>query len=298
MKFLSHKKSSHPSRKKLFTLIELLVVIAIIGTITSISFVYFGNVRQKSRDTKRVTDIKLIQKTLEDYYRNEGSYPAALIPGQNLVGSSSNIVYMQIPENPSPKNDGPCSDSDYIYERKDGGYLINFCVSEATSQLSAGEKCATPQGIKNEGCTINACQGISSVSYGGQQYDTVAIGSQCWFRENLNIGTMVSGITQTDNSILEKYCYNDNPSNCQNYGGLYQWAETVQYLNGVSSTTDWNPAPSGNVQGVCPTDWHIPTNDEWLTLTTYLTGNGYPFVGAALKASPTALPVPWDGNDN
>ncbi|MEI7620482.1 MAG: prepilin-type N-terminal cleavage/methylation domain-containing protein [Candidatus Falkowbacteria bacterium] len=138
--------------KKAFTLIELLVSIAIIGAIISISMVSFSNVRQKARDTKRISDIKLIQKSLENYYRNEGSYPASLTPGQSLIGSSSNVVYTQVPENPYPRNDGNCPDSNYIYQASGNSYTIDFCLSETTSQLSAGNKCATPQGIKNEIC--------------------------------------------------------------------------------------------------------------------------------------------------
>ena len=56
------------------------------------------------------------------------------------------------------------------------------------------------------------------------------IGSQCWLRENLDVGTMVLGAQeQTDNGTIEKYCYDDNPANCATYGGLYQWNEAMQY---------------------------------------------------------------------
>jgi len=140
---------------KFFTLIELLIVISVIGIIISISFVSFSNVRQKGRDTKRIADIKLIQKSLEDYYRDEGLYPAALTPGQSLVGSSSTITYTQIiPQNPTPRNDGACPNNEYVYETAATGtsYKIEFCLSEPTAQLTAGSKCATPQGILNESC--------------------------------------------------------------------------------------------------------------------------------------------------
>jgi uncharacterized protein (TIGR02145 family) len=54
-----------------------------------------------------------------------------------------------------------------------------------------------------------------------QVYNTVMIGAQCWFKQNLNIGTMINNATnQTNNSIIEKYCYGDNPANCAIYGGL------------------------------------------------------------------------------
>lgn len=87
----------------------------------------------------------------------------------------------------------------------------------------------------------------------------------------MNYGTRIDGAQeQADNSIPEKYCYNDLETNCTVYGGLYQWAEAVQYLNGASNTTSWNPVPTGNVQGICPAGWHLPSNDEWLAIETTL----------------------------
>src|SRR5690606_25737755 len=56
--------------------------------------------------------------------------------------------------------------------------------------------------------------------------DGITIGSQTWAGANLDVGTMVSGATQqTNNSVIEKYCFNDNPANCATYGALYQWDE-------------------------------------------------------------------------
>ena len=107
--------------------------------------------------------------------------------------------------------------------------------------------------------------------YGGVTYHTVTIGSQCWMKENLNVGTMVAvGTDQTNNSTIEKYCYNGLESNCTTYGGLYQWAEAVQYLNGVTNTTS-PPTPfSGNVQGICPAGWHLPNYYELIALKNYV----------------------------
>jgi len=60
-----------------------------------------------------------------------------------------------------------------------------------------------------------------------QSYPTVQIGSQCWMAKNLNFGIMVNGLVpQKDNCISEKYCFNDNASNCNTSGALYQWNET------------------------------------------------------------------------
>lgn len=93
----------------------------------------------------------------------------------------------------------------------------------------------------------------------GQEYSTVLIGAQCWMAENLNIGTMVQGSTEmTNDGIIEKYCYNNNTANCDVYGGLYQWYEMMQYVI------------TPGVQGVCPADWHVPTDAEWCTLTQFI----------------------------
>lgn len=57
----------------------------------------------------------------------------------------------------------------------------------------------------------------------GQIYNIVKIGNQWWMAENLNYGTMVDGsIYQSDDGTVEKYCYSNNETNCDNYGGLYQ----------------------------------------------------------------------------
>ena len=102
-----------------------------------------------------------------------------------------------------------------------------------------------------------------TVDYAGKIYNTVLIGGQCWLKENLDVGTMIdSTLDATNNGVIEKYCYNDDPANCNIYGGLYMWNEAMQY-----STTP-------GVQGICPPGWHIPTNGEFQTLSTTVGGDG------------------------
>jgi len=93
----------------------------------------------------------------------------------------------------------------------------------------------------------------------GKIYSTVQIGTQCWMAQNLNIGIMIAGtISQTNNGTIEKYCYNNLESNCDVYGGLYQWDEMMQY------TTE------AGALGICPVGWHLPTTNEWHILTEYI----------------------------
>jgi|BarGraIncu00222A_1022003.scaffolds.fasta_scaffold25025_1 uncharacterized protein (TIGR02145 family) len=112
------------------------------------------------------------------------------------------------------------------------------------------------------------CPGVPTVSYAGLTYNTVQIGNQCWLKENINVGKMIDSTKdQINNSIIEKYCYNNNPINCTAYGGLYQWGEAVQYKNGTTDTTLATPRLTGNVQGICPIGWHIPSKDDFKTLS-------------------------------
>jgi len=119
------------------------------------------------------------------------------------------------------------------------------------------------------------CPGILTVTYESKTYNTVLIGTQCWFKENLDVGTRINGSqNQTNNGIKEKYCYNDLVSNCDVYGGLYQWDEMMQYVT------------SQGAKGICPTGWHIPTDAEWTTLTNYLGGESV--AGGKIKEAGTA----------
>lgn len=108
----------------------------------------------------------------------------------------------------------------------------------------------------------------------GQVYSTVETGTQCWMAENLNIGTMIQGATEmADNSIIEKYCYDNTTANCDVYGGLYQWNEMMQYVS------------IPGLQGICPADWHIPTDAEWTVLTDLLGGESV--AGGKMKEAGT-----------
>lgn len=132
-------------------------------------------------------------------------------------------------------------------------------------------------------CTRTANQTISETTPTGiicgntltdirdnQQYPTVQIGTQCWTAANLNYGnTIVSSQMQRDNCIPEKYCLSDNPVNCSNTGGLYQWDEMMKFDNTAGG------------QGFCPPGWHVPIETEWTTLFNFYISNG--FAGSPLK---------------
>jgi uncharacterized protein (TIGR02145 family) len=78
-------------------------------------------------------------------------------------------------------------------------------------------------------------------------YTTVGIGTQLWMAENLNY--------VTDNS----WCYNDSTGYCLTYGRLYSWTVAANNENGDT------------IHGICPEGWHLPSAEEWNTLSEYVT---------------------------
>ncbi len=116
--------------------------------------------------------------------------------------------------------------------------------------------------------STDACGTSNSVSdTDGNTYDAVDVCGQCWLTENLNTGSMqqaggssIGESTQGDNLQVDKFCFNNSTSNCNQYGGLYQWNEAMSHA-------------TSNPQGICPSGWHIPSASEWDTLATNLGSN-------------------------
>ncbi len=178
------------------------------------------------------------------------------------------IAYSSINAQVSINEDGSAPDDDAMLDIKSTtkGLLPPRMSSEEMNAITS-----PPAGLMVYNTTINSIcfydgsswkslydkdgESCGTINYDGQTYQTVIIGTQCWMAENLNIGSRIDGSEeQTDNGDIEKYCYDDEPDSCDNYGGLYQWDEMMQYVTDTAT------------QGICPAGWHIPTDHEWKIL--------------------------------
>jgi uncharacterized protein (TIGR02145 family) len=98
-----------------------------------------------------------------------------------------------------------------------------------------------------------------------ENYKTVVIGTQTWMAENLN------------DSVGGSRCYGDNTGgdsqgNCAKYGRLYDWA-TAMARPDCGYGTSCGSQINYPHRGICPSGWHIPSDAEWTTLTTYVGGS-------------------------
>ena len=117
----------------------------------------------------------------------------------------------------------------------------------------------------------------------GNTYNTILIGSQCWMQKNLIVtkypnGDNIPYIADDEewsalehNKTDDAYCYYDNNANGE-YGALYSYAAAI--------ADDWQ-SDNTEGQGICPTDWHLPTDQVWTNLEEYLIANGYNWDGSA-----------------
>ena len=75
--------------------------------------------------------------------------------------------------------------------------------------------------------------------------------------ENLNVGKMVLGAeNQNNDSEIERYCYNNDTTKCDEFGGLYQWAEMMQ-LPSRCNTESCSDLIQENHRGICPEGWRL-----------------------------------------
>ncbi len=119
------------------------------------------------------------------------------------------------------------------------------------------------------------CPGTPTVTDAdGNVYNTVQIDDQCWMKENLKTttyqnGTSIPNVTDAgdwSNLSTGAYVWSDNDISWKDaYGALYNWYAAI------------------DANELCPTGWHVPTNDEWTTLTDFIGGTGSPH-GNELKS--------------
>jgi uncharacterized protein (TIGR02145 family) len=107
---------------------------------------------------------------------------------------------------------------------------------------------------------------------------TVLIGTQTWQTKNLNVSTYINGdvIPEVQDAsawaslTTGAWChYNNDPANDAIYGKLYNWYAV------------------NDPRGLAQTGYHVPSDEEWTTLTTYLGGTSV--AGGKMKSTGTSL---------
>lgn len=253
-----------------FTIVELLVVIVVIGILATIVIVSYTGVSKKAIESSIKSDLASTQKRFALYQVENGRFPTL---SDVELGCSKPSSSTKVCVKPSGSNEFVLAESDNTSSNNQ-----TFCFEFLNSSAS------TKSYMTNDGTSgTGACP------------NWVDIGDQTWAKYNLNVGTRINGATaQTNNSILEKYCYSDTVANCTTDGALYRWDEAMQYVT------------TAGAQGICPAGSHIPTDNDWKILEVQLgmtqaqaDATGYRGTDQAAKLKPagaSGLNIPYAGN--
>ncbi len=156
------KKLFRNKNTKGFTLIELLVVIAIIGLLASVVLLALNSARAKSRDAKRLADVRQLTTALELYYNDFSAYPvqaaaAVVSTGGTTMNALVPSYVGALPTAPTPA-EANCTgtgtsqvlNNAYVYLAPTGGatYTLSFCLGGTTGGFAAGTHSASPAGLQ------------------------------------------------------------------------------------------------------------------------------------------------------
>ena len=185
-------------------------------------------------------------------------------------------------------DDGSCIDCALFEERCGPGTMwdesVQLCVVANPSDTDF-DGCVSMTDLLDLLTVFGTCNEVpwscgDPLEYQGYDYETVQIGEQCWFAENLrsenylNGDAILSSLSGDEWSTVnvgavstfgagESNCYNNSPNGdacneswaLSEYGRLYNWHATV------------------DDRGLCPTDWHVSSDSDWLLLLEFLGGS-------------------------
>ena len=134
---------------------------------------------------------------------------------------------------------------------------------------------------------------VDSVDFDGHVYETVLIGDQCWFAENLRTTVYANGDLIPAGLTVDEWSsttagamavYGEVSSGCANFSPDFDACDEVQSLAEYGRLYNWYAVD--DARGLCPAGWHVATDSEWTELEDYITSQGFNGTeGAALKST-------------
>ncbi len=216
---------------------------------------------------------------------------------ENAIAQEQNLSSVTILQSSAPQAGGVSSSSQIIntvssYEGSSATLSSSVAVASVSSTVVA-TPCETTDCMMSSSVIDHSSSSFQSIvviaekttfvdERDGYEYSKVSIGNQVWMAENLRYLPQVDdkGSSYSDIFSREKYWYVSeyvptgaseaeevqNAKKTEQYktfGVLYNWYAVMNGMS-VDSTV------SIHTQGICPDDWHVPSDSEWVTLADYV----------------------------
>ena len=223
-----------------------------------------------------IPEIPTVPTNVSAFVNDAGYVTESTLTTENYITQNDLITNNYVTEADIPTNVSAfTNDAGYLTSVDCGN--INICDLFAELQAQIEDLQHTVDSLSEHGggeeeTPVDAlpCPGTPTVTdIDGNVYNTVRIGNQCWMKENLRTTHYADNTAiPADSTFISytgpyHYAPNNDESNVETYGYLYNWAAV---MHGAASST---ANPSG-VQGICPTGWHVPSDAEWTLLTDYV----------------------------
>lgn len=281
-----------------FTLIELLVVISIIAILVTVSIISFTGPRMKTRDAERVAYINQINTGLELYFLHNSMYPTTLTIGQPLT--NKNILYLnKVPSNPTPRNDGGCPDSDFIYTPSNNytSYTLSFCLSGPTGRFAKGTVKCVNGGCDNVVATTLSVPGLVGWWKLNEGSGTNVIDYSSSGNNGTWSGTGVHYVIGRNGNYAAQFNGFDDLINIGNHSvlALYSNVSVFAWINSTNASASYvswgSPATGGVANGYYGIGAFFGTGREYLyvsgwrsSVSTFFDGTWH-FVGMTFTSS-------------
>ena len=155
-------------------------------------------------------------------------------------------------------------------------------------------------------CAPAAFQCGDSVLFDAHWYNTVSIGNQCWFAENLRTTVFRNGDLIPGPETGTEWDYTDYSARTTVYGygegACSSLSPEFDACNDILSLEEYgrlyNWYAVDDIRGLCPEGWHVPADSEWAILEDHLTSLGFGANMGIALATPTGWSDGMVGTDN
>jgi len=210
-------------------------------------FISCGDIERDNPEDQHSNNYRGMVASLSSSSVAKSSSSSMLFSSSSRTGSSSSIL-------PSSSSLVQSSSSKVVYSSSS---------TPSSSSVVSSSACTAANNTSTQYCSNGTMKDYGFVTYEGQTYKTVVIGTQTWMAENLNHN--VSSSKCGDGSSLS----DANTTTCNTYGRLYNWATAMALPSkcySTLSTSDADCAIKTPHKGICPSGWHIPSDADWNVL--------------------------------